>query len=80
MKIFIMKRTMWLFIHKKVHLLVVMNFWNKKYGLVIWLEHHKMEKIILIHIPNFLFRLKIYNVIQDDKFIWRIFSLKTLTV
>jgi hypothetical protein len=37
-----------------------------------------MEKITLIHIPNLLLGLNI-NVIQDDKFLRRMFSLKTLT-
>jgi hypothetical protein len=38
-----------------------------------------MKKITLIQIPNLLLGLNI-NVIQDDKFIRGIFSLKTLTV
>jgi hypothetical protein len=32
----------------------------EKYGLVIWLDHHKMKKIILIHIPNLLFGFNIW--------------------
>jgi hypothetical protein len=32
---FIMKRTMWLFIDKKIQLLVVMDFWSQKK----WIKH-----------------------------------------
>jgi hypothetical protein len=31
----------------------------EKYGLVVWLKHHKMENFILIHIPNLLLGLNI---------------------
>jgi hypothetical protein len=58
-----MKRIVWLFIDKKTHLLVVMTFEVKKYGLIVWLEHHKMENFILIHIPNLLLGFNIwYNI------------------
>jgi hypothetical protein len=39
-----------------------------------------MEKIILIHIPIFLLGLNIYDVIQDEKFIWKILYLKIFTI
>jgi hypothetical protein len=45
----------------------------------IWLYHHNMKKIIFVHIPIFLLGLN-YDVIQDDKFTWRIFYLKILTI
>jgi len=30
-----------------------------KYGLVVWMEHHKMKKKKMIHIPNLLLGLNI---------------------
>ncbi len=49
----------------------------KKYGLVIWLEHHKIENFILIHIPNLLLGLNIY-VIKYNKLIWGFFFFENL--
>jgi hypothetical protein len=36
-----------------------MDFWSRN-GLVIWLDHHKMENFILIHIPNLLLGFNIW--------------------
>jgi hypothetical protein len=53
-----MKMSVLLFIDKKTHLLVIMDFWSWKIC-VVWLDHHKMKKEMLIHIPNLLLGLNI---------------------
>jgi hypothetical protein len=57
-----MKIILWLFIDKKSFVSsneLLWTFQIEKYGLVIWLKHHKIEIFILIHIPNLLLRLNI---------------------
>jgi hypothetical protein len=47
-----MKRIMWLLIDKKTHVLIVMDFWNRK----IWIGHligpSQNEKNKIVHVPN----------------------------
>ncbi len=43
----------------KITIQLFIIFEVEKYGLVIQLEHHKMKKLILIHIPNLLVELNL---------------------
>jgi hypothetical protein len=49
-----MKKIVWLFFDKKEFVSSNGLFKVEKYGLVIYLVHHKMENFIWIHIPNLL--------------------------
>jgi hypothetical protein len=61
-------------------LLVIIDFWNRK----IWTGHltetSQNGKNYIDSHSKFVIMTQYVNVIQDDKFIWEIFSLKTLTV
>jgi hypothetical protein len=57
---FIMKTTVWLFIDKNTHLLIVMDFWSQKIKIGHLIQTSQNEKYILIHIPNLLLGLNIW--------------------
>jgi hypothetical protein len=57
-----------------------MEFWSQK----IWISCLNIisqnGKMYVDSHSNFFYYDSIYNVIQNDKLIWKIFSLKTLTI
>jgi hypothetical protein len=76
----IMKIIVCLFIDKKNHLSIIMDFWNK--NKMDWSFDWNITKWKILY--WFTFQIcywdSIYNVIQNDKFIWRIFFKKMLIV
>jgi len=62
---FIMKKIVWLFIDKKIHLLNVMDFWSWKIwtGCLIGTSQNG-KKIKMIHIPNLLLELNIWSIMR----------------
>jgi hypothetical protein len=73
-----MRKIVWLFIDKKTHLLVVLDFWSQKIGIGHLIETSQNEEIKnkKNHIPNLLLRFNMWwNT--NDKFIAWIYYLKT---